>query len=474
MEPGGGPEGVGATSPPSSARGCGCDRARCGAAWRRLQPAPLPADSHRSPPSDPAPVATHATCATRATADPVRVGILGTSWWIARMHLPALASHPGARLVAVAGRDAGRAGALAERAAAATGHPPRAYTSWQAMLADGALDAVIVATPDDLHAAMTCAALDAGAHVCCEKPLARTAADARAMWDAAEARGLLHMTYFTYRWLPHYRLARAVVAAGRLGRVRQLHVRFLSAMGRARGGGTIAPPPADPWRRDPRRSGGVLTDLGTHVVDLVRVVAGGEIQRVAASVRADAPPAAPGDATSDAVLLLLEGVDAGGAAWHGTAHATLGVAVGDRGLLQSLVVVGERATLTVDVTIAGAELWLHRDGASEPLAIPEALGGALAHPFAAFERLPVGTRLFVDAVRARRDGDAAAARSLVASPEWASFADGWAAQAVVDAAAASAREGRAIDVRPIDVRAIDPPPIAAPAPPPLTADPVHR
>lgn len=359
------------------------------------------------------------------------------------MHLPALLSCEHARIVAFCGRDAARAAALADRVAA-TGRPrPAVETRWEALVARDDLDAVVVSVPDDLHAPVTRAALDAGLHVCCEKPLARTAADARAMRDAAAAQGRLAMTYFTYRWLPHYRLARALVGgdaragiAPRVGRVRQVHAHFLSAMGRGGSlGGTFMPAPRDPWRQDPRRSGGVLTDLGTHLADLVRVLAG-DIDRVAASVRVDGP-----SAVSDAVVLALEGRGVDGAAWHGSVHLATAVDVGDRGLLQSLLVVGEAGTLTVDVTVQGAVVRLYTGGRAERPETPACYGSAADHPFAVFTALPVGVRLFAEAVALARAGDDRAA-ACVAWPEWASFDDGLAAQEVVDAAVRAAESGR--------------------------------
>ena len=195
------------------------------------------------------------------------------------------------------------------------------------------------------------------------------------------------------------------------------------------------PAPRDPWRQDPRRSGGVLTDLGTHVADLVRTVVG-DVDRVAASVRADGP-----GAVSDAVVLALEGRGAGGDVWHGSVHLATAVEVGDRGLLQSLLVVGDEATLELEVTVQGAAVRLHAAGAAERPDTPAAFGSAAEHPFAVFTALPVGTRLFVDAVAQARAGDPGAA-ALAASPEWASFDDGVAAQEVADAAARAAAGGR--------------------------------
>jgi UDP-N-acetylglucosamine 3-dehydrogenase len=108
--------------------------------------------------------------------DRVRIGVVGTSWWADEMHLPNLSSHPGARVVGICGRNGERAEAIARKYAI-----PAVYTDYQEMIAAGGMDALVVATPDDLHYPITMAALDAGMHVLCEKPLALRAEQARAM-----------------------------------------------------------------------------------------------------------------------------------------------------------------------------------------------------------------------------------------------------------------------------------------------------
>jgi len=109
-------------------------------------------------------------------ADAVRVGVVGTSWWADLMHLPGLSRHPRAELLALCGRSRDRAEALAEKYGV-----PQVFTDYRDLITHGNLQALVIATPDDLHYPIAMAALDAGLHVLCEKPLALTAGEARAL-----------------------------------------------------------------------------------------------------------------------------------------------------------------------------------------------------------------------------------------------------------------------------------------------------
>src|ERR1044071_6966169 len=121
-------------------------------------------------------------------AGKVRVGGIGTSWWVDLMYVPSLLSHPGAEVVALCGRDAAKAAAIAGKFGAA-----KVFTDYRALIASGMCDAVVVATPDDSHAEFTMTAIDAGLHVLCEKPLAGNAADARKMQRRATEAGVVNM-----------------------------------------------------------------------------------------------------------------------------------------------------------------------------------------------------------------------------------------------------------------------------------------
>jgi predicted dehydrogenase len=114
--------------------------------------------------------------------DRLRIGIVGTSGHVDRTHLPCLASHPRVAIVALCGRSREPVDALGHKYGVSG-----VFTRFDEMLAKTPLDAVVIATPDDLHHPMTLGALDAHLHVLCEKPLALTALQAREMRERAEA-----------------------------------------------------------------------------------------------------------------------------------------------------------------------------------------------------------------------------------------------------------------------------------------------
>lgn len=121
---------------------------------------------------------------------PLRVGVVGTSWWADWMHLPSLKSHPHAQISAICGRDRARADAMASKYGIR-----QVFTDYREMIEQADLQALIVSVPDDLHYAITMAALAAGLHVLCEKPLASTAKQAREMYETAATAGVKHVIY---------------------------------------------------------------------------------------------------------------------------------------------------------------------------------------------------------------------------------------------------------------------------------------
>lgn len=150
-------------------------------------------------------------------------------------------------------------------------------TDWRALVARDDVDLVDVCTPGDTHAEIAVAALAAGKHVLCEKPLANTVAEAEEMVRAADAaaeHGVRAMVGFTYRRVPAVALARELVAEGRLGTLRHVRAQYLQDW--------IADEDAPlSWRLDKARAGsGALGDIGAHVVDLAQFITGERVTGV--------------------------------------------------------------------------------------------------------------------------------------------------------------------------------------------------
>jgi predicted dehydrogenase len=152
-------------------------------------------------------------------------------------------------------------------------------TEWKALLRRDDVALVDICTPGDSHAEIAIAALDAGKHVLCEKPLANTVADAEAMADAAgtaAARGVRSMVGFTYRRVPAIALARRLVEQGRVGEIRHVRAQYLQDW--------IADPDFPlVWRLQKDRAGsGALGDIGAHIIDLTQHITGQRIGSVTA------------------------------------------------------------------------------------------------------------------------------------------------------------------------------------------------
>ncbi len=156
--------------------------------------------------------------------------------------------------------------ALAGRAGQALGFR-RATGDWRDLLDDPEIDVVSVTTPNILHREMALAALTAGKHVWCEKPLAPTAAEALEMAEAAETAGLATQVGFNYLKNPMVALAREIVASGEIGDIRTFRgVHAEDYMADAQAPWT--------WRLDPAGGGGALADIGSHILAAARHLVG--------------------------------------------------------------------------------------------------------------------------------------------------------------------------------------------------------
>ena len=181
------------------------------------------------------------------------------------------------RMAALAGRDAARVAVAAERLGWES-----TETSWQALVARDDIDLVDVCTPGNTHADIAIAALEAGKHVLCEKPLANTVAEAEAMSaaaDRAEGQGVRAMVGFTYRRVPAIALARKLVADGRVGTIHHVRAQYLQDW-------IVDPEAPLSWRLDKASAGsGALGDIGAHIVDLTQFITGDTLSRVSGRLR---------------------------------------------------------------------------------------------------------------------------------------------------------------------------------------------
>jgi predicted dehydrogenase len=212
----------------------------------------------------------------------IRVGIVGTGRIAAFVHVPSLRLLPElCEVTAVASRDPARAAAFAELWAI-----PRVHPTWEALVADPELDAVVICPPSDLNVPVAAATLAAGKHVLCEKPLALTYPEARALADAAtRVPGRVHMVAFTFRFAAALRYLRHLVADGHFGEIRHWRMSYFND-------GQLDPALPFTWRHERSRGGaGVVADMGSHMIDAARyllgdVVAVGATSRIYVAERA--------------------------------------------------------------------------------------------------------------------------------------------------------------------------------------------
>lgn len=201
---------------------------------------------------------------------PVRYGIIGCGAIAQRRHIPECIANPESKLVALADPVKERV----EELAAKFGAKP--FTDYKQMLASSEVDAVIVAGPNGLHAQQSIEALNAGKHVLCEKPMATTRDDAKAMIAAAQKNKKFLMIGLNQRLMaPHIR-AKEILASGRLGKVLAFRTAFKH-------------PGPEGWSVDAGKSWffkkgaafmGVTGDLGVHKADLLRWLLGQEFCEV--------------------------------------------------------------------------------------------------------------------------------------------------------------------------------------------------
>ena len=356
----------------------------------------------------------------------LRAGVVGTGWWAELTHLPGLQARQDVEVAAICGRNRERLDALADK----FGVKGR-FADWKEMIARGGVDVVVIVTPNFLHHPVAMAALEAGKHVICEKPLALNALQAREMARTAETKERATLTFFTHRALAAAAQMKRLVAEGFLGTPLHVDARYFTAS-------YLKPGKPASWRMRRAEAGtGVLGDIGSHVIDLCRWWLG-DFERVAGQwqtrTRERIGGAVDGDEDCSFLAQLRNGV-------QGVFQASK-LAAG-RGNAQRIELHGTAGSLIyeadpgVDPTWEG-RLWAGRSRWTGlfPLSLPAGLTAGLDTRVNQDGRNEAYRRLTNPFFAAVRGGSAV-------SPD---FADGAAVQAVLDAVALSTEEGRWIEV----------------------------
>ena len=357
----------------------------------------------------------------------VRVAVVGTSWWADLEHLPGLRARGDVEVAALCGRDPEKLRALAAKHGVS-----RTVTDWQALVAGGGLDAIVVATPNVAHHPMASAALDAGLHVICEKPLAMTAALARDLAARARARRRAAMTFYTHRTVGAAAQVKRMIDRGFLGRPLTVTASYLT-------GSQLRPGKPLSWKMRRAEAGtGALGDIGSHVVDLARWWVG-DLAAVAGQWQVAARERDGGVADADDATAFLARFVSGA---QGVFHATK-LAAG-RGNYQRVELHGTEGQLVYEAAPGIDPTWEGRvlagrpgKNALEPVPLDPDLAAGLANVPERASRDEAYRRLTDPFFAAVRQGGGEV------SP---SFDDGAAVQAVLDAVARSAEEGRWVAV----------------------------
>jgi predicted dehydrogenase len=357
-------------------------------------------------------------------SDTIGVGIIGSGGIALANHLPGFAHCPGAKVVALCDSNP----LVLERARAQSGIEA-VHADYRELLDRKDVQAVVIATPNHVHAPIAKAAAAAGKHVLCEKPLALSHAEALDMRRALDAAGVRHMTAFTYRFVPGMVYLAHLANSGALGRVYHLRVQRFQDWGQRALG----------WRQVQAQAGsGELGDMLSHRIDFALLL-GGRIARVTAQTRRfhDDREGQPSD-LEDWVGVIADFENGATGVFESTKLAT-GRGEGGKSL-DYCEVNGSEKTLVyrlehpLEVEIG------ERGGAGlRRMSVPEEFlkwPGSTRDPKAGDPLVTFRYDQNAEFVAAIREG----------RPCRPSFADGARVQAVMDAALTSARDGRWVEV----------------------------
>jgi predicted dehydrogenase len=383
---------------------------------------------------------------TRTSITDIRAGVVGTGF-IGVVHVEAL-RRLGVDVAGIVGSTPERA-----RAKAATYPLPPVYPSYEALLADDSIDVVHLTTPNALHYEQVRAALGAGKHVVCEKPLGVDSGQTAELLDLARRSGLVHATNFNIRFYPHCQQARAMVKDGAIGDVRLVTGSYLQDW--------LLYETDWNWRLDPARGGPLraVADIGSHWVDLLSFVTGRRVAAVMADLTTFLPvryePAGP-------VETFAGGDGPEGVAREVVTEDAAGVLLrfddGARGAFTvSQVSAGRKNALSFEIDGSSTslawrsempeELWIgHRDRPNElllrdPSLLAPRAAGATSHPGGHAEGFPDTFKELYRAVyRAIETGRPGT------EEDYPTFAAGHDEALIGEAIARSAREGTWVTV----------------------------
>ena len=228
----------------------------------------------------------------------LRVGVIGCGSIAQHRHIPEYLANQNVELVAVCDINEERVNEIAEK------YEVEAYTNYEELVSSGIVDVVSVCTPNYLHAPISIAALNAGLHVLCEKPMATSKQEAEAMIAAAKESGKKLMIAHNQRFVPSHQRARQLIASGEIGKIYS----FRTAFGHGGPEGWSVDG-KDSWFFEKEKAFvGAMGDLGVHKTDLVRYVLGEEITEVGSFVETSAKAFADVDDNAVCILKTENGI----------------------------------------------------------------------------------------------------------------------------------------------------------------------
>lgn len=342
------------------------------------------------------------------------------------------------RLAAICGRNE-----EAVREAAKRYGYEKVYTDWRDMIADDTVDVFDNGGPNNAHAEPTIAAAQAGKHVFCEKPLARTAAEAKSMLDAAEKTGVKHMVAFNYRFVPAVVQARKLIESGALGKIYHWRAVYLQEWG-------MDPAMPTSWRFQKEPAGsGALGDLGAHIIDLARFLVG-EPKQVMGMTKTWLTERPAGDGSGTMVPSDVDDAFVALVSFENGALGTLEASRFAQGRKNHEVfeINGENGSIRFNLErLNELDVFWKGDEPKETRGFHNALISEGWHPYWA-NWWPHGHMIgwehsfihefnhFFDAIVNNKD----------VAPYGATFADGYRNAVICDAILESARSGRAVDI----------------------------